>query len=95
MAINIRGLDKVKLVQALYGRAKSHGMGFLSFMPGGLTTTAAALLVQQGFMDYVSGRVMKISVDGDFMDEGLYDRDNGYGAAQEAVDDVLEEMTRP
>jgi hypothetical protein len=38
--------------------------------------------------DYLFGRVMKVNLNGNSFEERLYDRDNGPGAAQDAVERV-------
>lgn len=37
------------------------------------------------YFDYVRGRVMKVDLSGDELQERLYDRDNGPGAAARAI----------
>jgi hypothetical protein len=41
------------------------------------------------YFDYVGGRVLKVDLSGDELDPVLYDRDNGEGAADEAVSLVV------
>jgi hypothetical protein len=41
------------------------------------------------YFDYLQGRVMKVSLEGDELDARLYDRDNGEGAAAEAISALL------
>ncbi len=49
---------------------------------------AAALLEKDDYFDYVKGRVMKVHISGDELYPGLYDRDNGEGAAAAAIDAI-------
>ena len=97
MEISIKGIDKVKLVKKLYERAICPGaMAAFAYKPGHvLSDEEAEEMARAPHLDYVYGRVMKTSVVGDTMRVTLYDRDNGPGAAQACVDEVLEEMTRP
>jgi len=95
MDIDIRGIDKVQLVKKLYENSSPRGMGFLQYRDGGLSDEEALELSKASHLDYVRGRVMKLSVAGDYMRADLYDRDNGPGAAQRCVDAVLDEMTAP
>ena len=37
------------------------------------------------YFDYLQGRVMKVRIQGDELDPRLYDRDNGEGAAEQAI----------
>lgn len=82
MAISIKGMDKVMVVQRAYARAKAQGMGVLHYRPGPLSRAEAeqVLKLGGGYIDYLNGRVMKIDVSGDEVKEYLYDRDNGAGA---------------
>ena len=69
-----------------------HGpaMGFLHYTPEDMTTDQAEKLLQQtSYFDYVKGRVMKVDLSSDEQfDERLYDRDNGPGAAQSAINSI-------
>ena len=38
------------------------------------------------YFDYVDGRVMKVDLSGDELHTGLYNRDNGIGAAEAVID---------
>lgn len=86
MDLDISGLDKVDVLLALYESARPQGMGFMHFrdepMPRG---EAKALLERQSYFDYLHGRVMKVNLKGDVLKTALYDRDNGEGAALEAL----------
>ncbi len=95
--INIQGIDKAKLVAALYNRSQPLGFGF--YVPESnlsMTQATAQTYLDNGqtYFDYLRGRVMKIDVSGDEIDAILYDRDNGLGAAREVVDAIrLEALT--
>ena len=87
MEIDISGLDKAEVLMALYDRALVQGLGILDARPGGLPKDEAeALLRSSPHFDYLHGRVMKVSLIGDSFDPGLYDRDNGQGAAARALE---------
>lgn len=89
--ISIAGLDKAELLVALYARSKVRGMGFLQARDAPLTVTEARqLLVRSTRFDYLLGRVMKVDLSSDTLWPRLYDRDNGYGAAQEVVTKLQE-----
>lgn len=86
--MNITGLDKAEVLAALYNSAKPQGMGFLHFEAKPMTKEEAQQLLDKGqtYFDYVKGRVMKIEIG--WKDEvytELYNRDNGHGAAERAV----------
>jgi len=88
--IDIRGIDKARLLRALYDRAKPQGRGFLQYIPGYLDINEARQLIVTGeYIDYLHGRAMKVDLSGDWLDTRLYDRDNGNGAAAEAIASVL------
>ncbi len=86
--IDITGLDKADVLAALYNAARPQGMGFLDFDPEPMTREVAAEMIDQQrppYFDYVKGRVMKVHIEGDTLEERLYDRDNGRGAADRAL----------
>ncbi len=87
--VNIKGLDKAKVLAALHRRAKQQGMGFLQSSDFITRTQAKAMLLESTYFDYLSGRVMKVDLKSDDeFDPRLYDRDNGAGAAAEAIDTI-------
>lgn len=92
--INIKGLDKARILVALHRRSRTQGMGFLHPENDKPLTIeeAQALLAQETYFDYLRGRVMKVRIEGNLLDPRLYDRDNGEGAAEFAI---LDEFTRP
>lgn len=88
--IDIKGLDKLEVLQALYQGARPQGMGFIHFAPGPLTEEELETIGRQmgsgyTYFDYLKGRVMKVDLDKDVLDPRLYDRDNGSGAARRAL----------
>lgn len=91
MTVNISGLTRAAVLAALYNASRPQGMGFLQYTPKPMTEAEAGeLLAESGprpYFDYLQGRVMKIGLDNETeLDAGLYDRDNGAGAAQRAID---------
>lgn len=85
--IDISGIDKAKLLAALYNNSKPLGLGFRHFDPKLMTDDEAAkLLEDQAYFDYLKGRVMKVNLAGDELDPWGYDRDNGQGSLQKIVD---------
>jgi hypothetical protein len=86
--VNIEGLNKAKVLIALYEHARVQGMGH--FAAQGAKTIeiedAEELLKVQTYFDYFNGRVMKVDLKSNKeFDPRLYDRDNGLGAAEAAV----------
>ena len=90
--INIAGIPKFRLLQALYAASKPLGMGMLHFVPGGMDDEEAKNMCkgEQLYFDYVRGRVIKCNISGDVLDPRLYDRDNGQGACERAVLKAIE-----
>ena len=85
--IDISKRDKAEVLAALYNAAKPQGMGFLHYTPDPMTKEeAVALLAKDTYFDYVKGRVMKVSIEGDELNPRLYDRDNGDGAAAAVIE---------
>ena len=82
-------LTKAEVLCALYNNAKCQGMGFLHFSSGDLDIQEAERLLKlTTYFDYLFGRVLKVDLSkNDGFEEWLYDRDNGKGAAQKALDD--------
>lgn len=91
--IDISKLDKAAVLAALYNASRPIGMGFLHSTPEGMTRDEAAELLKEneenGYFDYLRGRVMKIDLGGNTLRTGLYDRDNGVGAAAAALEFLL------
>lgn len=48
--------------------------------------------IKKGYIDYFSGRVFKADISGKIFDAGLYNRDNGNGAAERIVKDIWEQL---
>lgn len=94
MSIDIKGLDKAEVLAALYNASRQQGMGFMDKRGQAQMTVADAQKVIEAnpglYFDYLQGRVMKISLKDDDLEEWLYDRDNGQGAAQRALAHLLQ-----
>lgn len=85
--ITIAGIDKAELLAALVNASRPQGMGMLRD-GGPLSKADAQELVDRNKrldFDYVRGRPLKVDISGDVLDEFLYDRDNGQGAAARVV----------
>ena len=91
--VDIKGLDKARVLKALYDHSHVQGLGFMHAAEEGTVTveSCAELLEKYTQFDYLHGRVLKVDLSGDEFDERLYDRDCGEGAAQKAVDSVRAE----
>ena len=88
--VNIDGLDKADVLSALYNRSWPLGLGFMHYDKTPMEKEdAVKILEKYTYFDYLKGRVMKVDLkdDSEFM-EALYDRDNGKGAAQAAINEL-------
>ena len=96
--IDISGLDKAEVLAALFNASKQQGMGFLNSRgSSNMTVEEARKLTDQGgrqYYDYLLGRVMKVDLSQDEFFPGLYDRDNGQGAAARALSNLQENAKR-
>ncbi|MEE9459656.1 MAG: hypothetical protein V3V84_07840 [Candidatus Bathyarchaeia archaeon] len=85
--IDISKMNKAEVLSALFNSSKAQGLGFLQAHVDKMSEEEAQSLLDDGhtYFDYVRGRVMKIDLSGDTLQTGLYDRDNGQGAAALAL----------
>jgi hypothetical protein len=92
MFVDITGLDKAAVLQALYARARPQGLGWLQYESGPLPPEAAraALETTQAF-DYLRGRALKVDLSEGELDATLYDRANGPGACAQAIERLRQE----
>jgi hypothetical protein len=104
MKINIANADKAQVLSALYNASKQQGMGFMharGAFPMSVAeaqaelNAAAARAAEAGsfsrsplYFDYLHGRVMKTDLSGDVFDTWGFDRDNGDGAAANALQNI-------
>jgi len=87
MSLDLKGLSRAQALAALYNASRPLGMGFLHYDATSMTEQEAENLLQATkYFDYLKGRVMKLDFGKDEIEPRLYDRDNGPGAAQRAVD---------
>lgn len=85
--IHYRAEDRARVLAALYNASQPRGMSFWHYTPGEMTLgEAEEILRKTSYFDYLQGRVMKVHIDGGSLDPRLYDRDNGEGAALEALE---------
>lgn len=85
--MRIDDLDKVDVLIALYNRATQvPGLRKYSSMPLSRDEVKALLDSGRKHFDYWLGRIMKISLEGDELDTSGYNRANGDGAAEEAIE---------
>lgn len=90
MNIKDRGLSPAEALVALYGASHPQGMGHFHFVPGGLSIQGAEKrLAMHPYVDYLKGRIIKVSFSEDELYLGLYDRDNGPGAGRKALESYI------
>ncbi len=94
MKIDISKADKAEVLAALYNSSKPLGMGILQFQAQDMTKEEADKILGDlaaetpdwpVYFDYLQGRVIKVHLDSDILEPWLYDRDNGQGAALQAL----------
>lgn len=85
--LDISDLSKAEVLAALYNASRPLGMGWLQFDPTPMTVSEAEQTIKEMGLsyEYLKGRVMKVSLRSDRFDPRLYDRDNGGGAAERAI----------
>ncbi len=88
--MNIKGLNKAKILAALYNNSRPQDAGFLQTLSGNMTEDIAQELLDSGqrYFDYLLGRVMKIDLSKDEMRTELYDRDIGEGECERVVKSI-------
>lgn len=87
--INTKGIKNENILAGLYNASKPQGMGFLQADSADMSNEEAKdLLKDQDYFDYLKGRIMKVRIVGDELEEALYDRDNGQGAARQVIDQL-------
>lgn len=85
--VNIEGLDKAKVLKALYDGSHIQGLGFLQAVDSFTEEDARELLSETTYFDYLYGRVLKVDLSSDIeFNPRLYDRDNYEGKAQDIID---------
>jgi hypothetical protein len=85
--MDISGMNKGKILAALFNNAKTQGMGVLNYKADHVMTEeeAQGLLGKFQYFDYLEGRVLKIDLSGEVLETRLYNRDNGEGAAERII----------
>ena len=84
-------LTKAEVLCALYNNATCVNYSSQHYKPGDLTIKEAEYLLKlTTFYDHLFARELKINLkDNHEFDETFYDRDNGKGAAQRAIDEFI------
>jgi hypothetical protein len=85
--MNIKNINKAKILSALYNHAQIQGLGRLGADNKDMSEGEAQSILDYGktYFDYFNGRVMKIDLSGDELRTDLYNRDNGKDAAEKII----------
>ena len=87
--INIQGIDRQKLLHALWKRAPVAAYYGSGKGPDFYITEALKQVSVDGYCDYICGRPIKTNIfNQDEIDPRMYDRDAGEGAFQEVMDSL-------
>lgn len=87
--IDIKGLDKAKVLLALYEGSHELGMSSLGrFTDKPTLADCRKHLEASMYVDYFNGRVIKVDLKGETINEAFYDRDCGAGACAAAIDSI-------
>lgn len=91
--IDIKGLDKAKVLLALYRASHPQGLSILAVPTDQAVTIKDAREAinderPRKYFDYWNGHVLKVDLTSDEVDPRLYDRDNYPGAAADAIEGV-------
>lgn len=94
--VKIEKITREQALCALFNRAKPQGLGKLHYRPEHrLDEVNAGLILCAGdYVDYLEGRVIKteFKLGKNEIDCTLYDRDNGDGAGERAIDEYLQKV---
>ena len=82
--VSISGLDKAHVLLALHEASRAQEMSFLNLHTPTIQE-CRDWLEQASYVDYFAGKVIKCDLSGDEFDTWGFDRDNGEGAAEQAI----------
>ena len=93
MTVDITGLDKAEVLYWLWHYSKSQGISVYDLpITGRVSMFDCKIAVEQSpnlYFDYFKGKVIKCDISGDSFDPRLYDRDNGAGKAEIAIQNLI------
>jgi len=91
--VNIAGLSKTELLRKLWERSTPASFFTMSGIPAPKLSEKELEKSVTGYVDYLSGRVIKCDLTEDTAYPQMYDRDNGIGAFQSVVDKMRQSNT--
>ena len=85
--IDISNKNKADVLAALYNSIGPAGMGISQYDSAPMDRKLAQMVLDEmgTYFDYLKGRSLKISLEGDIIYVGSYNRNNGHGLAQRAI----------
>lgn len=87
--IDIKGTDKAQVLLSLYQNSDYIDKRYINDRSIGLPETTKMIEEEQFYSDYLNGRVIKIDLSGDTIDTKEYDKFNGEGSAEAAINHLL------
>lgn len=85
MSVNIAGIDKIKLLEALWKNAKPASyFTFEGVSPPAFDSVMAGVSVKK-YIDYYAGRCIKIDISEDSANPDLYDLEYGSGSFESVI----------
>lgn len=90
--MDISKLDKAAVLATLYNHARVQGLGAFRADSEKMTIEKARKILAGGqtYFDYLNGQVMKVDLSKDILNTYLYNRDNGFDAAENAIKELIE-----
>jgi hypothetical protein len=89
--VDITGLDKKEVLKQLWiGSEPAIAFVMANVDPPGFDPEEAEKAIKRGYVDYLCGRAIKSPINTNTLDSWKYDRYNGAGSMQKAVDRVKE-----
>lgn len=85
MSVNISGIDKVKLLEALWKNAKPASFFTLGGMSAPAFDHTMSEVSVKKYIDYYAGRCIKVDISKDSVEPRLYDREYGVGSFESVV----------
>ncbi len=86
--VDIKGINKVKLLKALWSNMKPAAFFYMSGIPSPSFDDTDAGSAVKKYIDYFCGRNIKCDLSGNTVDPSGYDRDAGNGAFQKIVNSL-------
>ena len=94
--VDISGLDKAKVLIALFAKAMRYGLGcqdcfnnYTEDSPGNLSYERAQKILEEScYVDYLDGVRMKVDLSGDTLETSNYNYGSGRGVAEREIESL-------